>query len=273
MTMRRAFVAVTVGITAALLIGLASVSLATEIGGTAGPAIESMGVSLAGVVGALVAFATLLVTGGRRGIGAALYAIAVLGGVAFLVWAGGRVPARPALVLSASDRVGLREFHEDATDARGSEHPSLGFRLPRTPDRTLAPSTEIEAEMRASAAPGWGDAHQIWAFETPDRGTSVMVDLSRVERADRAALAEFDRAVTGPLEAGGHHVTRGEPTGTNGCLREHVSAELTNGGHLEGGLFAFDEGTRSLRLVVTAVSASAGEWPAWIDGISLACER
>jgi hypothetical protein len=176
-------------------------------------------------------------------------------------------------VLSASDRVGLREFHDEPTDARGSEHPSLGFRLPRAPDHALAPSSEIEAEMRAAAAPGWTDAHQIWAFETPDHASSVMVDLSRVQRADRAALAEFDRAVTGPLEAGGHHVERADITGESGCLRERITARLANGGHLEGVLFAFDDGARSLRLVITAISDGTGEWARWTDDVSIACER
>jgi hypothetical protein len=232
-----------------------------------------MGISLGGMVGIATSVATLLVLGGRRRAGGALYAVAALLAVAFLAWAGGRVPVAPTLVLSASDRVGLREFHDDASDARGSEHPSLGFRLPRAPDHALAPSTEIEAEIRAAAAPGWTDAHQIWAFETPDHGTSVMVDLSRVAQADGAALAAFDRSVTGPLEAGGHRVERAAVVGEAGCLRERISAQLANGGHLEGVLFAFDDGARSLRLVVTAISDGAGAWASWMDGVSLACER
>lgn len=262
-----------VGLTAGLIVALASLSLADQIGGTSAPAVQTMGVSLGGVVGMATALATLLVLGTRRRSGFALYGVATLLAVAFLAWASARIPARPTLVLSASDRVGLREFHDDASQTRGSEHPSLGFRLPRAPDHALAPSTEIEDEMRAAAAPGWTDAHQIWAFETPDHGTSVMVDLSRVARADRAALAEFDRAVTGPLEAGGHHVTREAIAGTQGCLRERVRAELTNGGHLDGVLFAFDDGARSLRLVVTVVDEGSSAWAAWTDGITLACER
>ena len=260
-----------VGVTAALLVGLASVSLAREIGGSAAPAIETMGVSLAGVVGMASALATLLVAR-RRGVGIALYAISLVIGVGFLVWAGRRVPVAPTLVLSPSDRTPLREFHDETSDLRGIEHPALGFRLPH-PTLALEPSAELEEETRRVAAPGWLEAHQIWAFETHDRGVSIVIDLSRAEHADSAALASFDRAVTGPLEAGGHRVERAAPAGSSGCLRESFHAQLTNGGVVDGCLFAFDEGVRSLRLVVTVVSDGAGDWAGWIEGASLACER
>jgi len=268
---RRAFVASMLGVTAALLVGLASVSIADAIGGGQGAAIERMGISTGGVVGVLATLATLLFVGGHRRVGTALFAVLVVIGVGFLAWAGGRVPPRPTLVLSASDRVGLRELHDAGFE--GSEHPTLGFRLPRAPDHTLAASDEIEREMRAASAPGWSDAHQIWAFETPDRAVSVVVDLSRVETADRDSLARFDRAVTGPLEAAGHRTTRRDPEGHDGCWRERFAGELTSGGHVEGALFAFDDRDRALRLVVTAVSGDASAWSRWVDGVSLACER
>lgn len=269
--MRRGFVAAMTGITLGLLVGLASISLADEIGGSTGRAVETMGVSLAGVVGMAVAMATLLVSGPRRLAGALLYLVAALAGGAFLVWAGGRVPARPALVLSASDRADLREYH-DALGRRGVEHPTLAFRLPH-PTLALETSTEIADEMRTAAAPGWIDAHQIWAFETRDHGVSVVVDLSRAEHADRAALTAFDRAIGGPLEAAGHAVTRRAVDGDDGCLREPFAAALTNGGRVDGALFVFDQGARALRLVVTVVSDGSGDWASWIDEVSLGCER
>ncbi len=271
MNFRRAFPAIVVGVTAGLLVALAGLSLATEIGGSLGAGVSRMGVSLGGLVGVVVVAGALLVRGGRRPFGFVLFGLAAVAAFAFLVWAGGRVPARPTLVLSASDRVGLRAFHDG--DEEGSEHPSLGFRLPRAPDLDLAASSAIEDEMRAAAAPGWTDAHQIWAFETPDHATSVMIDLSRVDHADHEALASFDRSVTTPLETGGHRVEREPAAGEDGCLRERFRAELTNGGVVDGTLLVFDDGARSLRLVVTAVSDGHRHYDDWSDGITLACER
>lgn len=270
--MRRAFVAVVVGVTAALLVGLASVSLASEIGGTSAPAIRTMGISLGGVVGMATAGATLLLLGQRRRQGALLYVLSTILSVAFLAWASQRVPSRPTLVLAASDHDELREFHDEAHDARGIEHPTLGFRLPH-PTLALEPSTEIVDQTRAIAAPHWGDAHQLWAFETHDRGVSVVLDLSRAEHADRASLDALDHAVTGPLEAAGHAVHRTDPTGLPGCLRERLTADLSNGGRVDAVLFTFDDGARSLRLVVTVVSDGTGDWAGYLDGVSLACER
>ena len=270
--MRRGFVAVMVGLTAALLVGLTSISLADAIGGANGAAIQTMGISLGGVVGMATAMATLLVLGARRRVGIALYALATLLAVAFITWASGRVPPAPSLVLSASDRAALREFHDGSQPERGIEHPALGFRLPH-PTLALEPSDEMESEMRASAAPAWVDAHEIWAFETHDHGVSVVIDLSRSEHADRDSLDALDRAVTGPLSAGGHTVERAEPSGNPGCLRERITARLANGGRVDGALFTFDDGARSLRLVVTVVSDGAGDWASWIDDVSLRCER
>jgi len=268
--MRRGFVAVMVGVTAALLVGLASLSLASEIGGRSGPAIETMGVSLAGVVGMASALATLLVLTSRRRVGALLYGLAVVTGVGFLIWASARVPARPTLVLSASDRAELREFHDG--DERGIEHPTLGFRLPH-PTLALSPSPEIADETLRASAPGWSEAHRIWAFETADRGVSVVIDLSRADRADRAALDALDRAVTGPLAASAHVVERGSVTGQDGCLREPFDARLDGGGRVDGALFTWSDGARALRLVVSVVSDGSGDWARWIDGVTLACAR
>lgn len=270
--MRRAFVAVMVGVTAALLVGLASVSIAQGIDGSNGPAIQRMGISIGGIAGVATTVATLLLLGGtHRRIAIALYGGASLLAVAFLIWASGRVTPRPTLVLSASDRAELREFHDD-DGVRGIEHPTLGFRLPH-PTLALEPSEEIEGETRLVAAPNWAEAHEIWAFETRDHGVSVVIDLSRAEHADRASLDAFDDAVTGPLDRAGHTVTRQAPHGANGCLREDFTAQLSNGGHVDGVLFTFDEGARSLRLVVTVVTDGTGDWAQWIDDVSLACER
>ena len=268
---RRGFIAAVVGVTAALLVGLTSTSLADEIGGSTGRAIQTMGISLGGIVGVAITAATLLIRGTRRRFGMALYAAATIVAVVFLAWASRRVPARPTLVLSASDHAELREYH-DASGIRGIEHPVLGFRLPH-PTLALEPSTEMRDEMRAAAAPGWAEAHEIWAFETHDHGVSVVIDLSRAEHAEHASLAFFDRAITGPLEAAGHTVERGDPSGVDGCLREPFTAQLTNGGRVDGMLFVFDEGPRSLRLVVTVVSDGTGDWRAWTGDVSLACER
>jgi hypothetical protein len=268
--MRRGFVAAMVGVTAALLIGLASISLAEEIGGRSGPSIETMGVSLAGVVGMACALATLLVLGARRRMGALIYGVAIAIGALFLVWASGRVPARPTLVLSASDRAPLREFHEG--EQRGIEHPTLAFRLPH-PTIALSPSEEVVEETRRVSAPGWAEAHQVWAFETADHDVSVMLDLSRADRADRAGLDAFDRAVTGPLESAGHRLERGAVRGADGCMREPFTAHLASGGRVDGSLFTWSDHVRALRLVVTVVSDGRGDWAQFIDDVTLACER
>ena len=82
-----------VGITAALIVGLTSVSLADQIGGSNGAAVQRMGISLGGIVGMATAVATLLVLGPRRRVGVGLYGLGTLLAVAFLAWASGRVPA------------------------------------------------------------------------------------------------------------------------------------------------------------------------------------
>jgi hypothetical protein len=269
--MRRGFVAAMVGVTAALLVGLSATSIAGDIGGATGPAIQTMGISLAGIVGVMLSAATLFVLGKRRTFGVALYGGGTLLGVLFLFWASGRVPARPTLVLSASDRGDLREY-QDALGVHGIEHPTLGFRLPH-PTLALSPSTDIGDEMRAAAAPGWAEAHQIWAFETRDHGVSVVIDLSRAAHADRAALEAFDRAITGPLATNGNTVEHAELVGDPGCLRQPFTGHLANGGQVDGALFVMDHGTRSLRLVVTVVSDGTGDWQRWIGDVTLACER
>lgn len=269
---RRAFLAVIVGVTAALLVGLVTESLAAELVSPARDGVRTMGLSLAALVGIGASGATLLVASGRRGAGLALYGGVSLAAVAFFAWLGGRIPARARLVLAASDRAELREFHDEGADVRGIEHPTLGFRLPH-PTLALSPSTEIADEMRAAAAPGWADAHQIWAFETSDHGVSVMIDLSRAESADRASLDTLARSVTGPLEAAGHSVERDDPSGAPGCMREGMHARLTNGGRVDGVLFTLTQGSRDFRLVVTVVSDGSGDWAGWTRDVSLACER
>ena len=271
LVIRRGFAAAMIGVTAALLVGLSATSLSDAIGGSTGPAIRTMGISLGGIVGVAIAAATLLFFAKHRRAGSALYVAATIASVLFLAWASQRVPARPTLVLSASDREPLREYH-DASGMHSIEHPTLGFRLPH-PTLALEPSTEIADEMRAAAAPGWTDAHEIWAFETRDHGVSVMIDLSRADHADHASLAAFDRAITGPLVAAGHTVERGDASGDDGCLREPFTAQLTNGGRVDGALFVLDEGARSLRLVLTVVSDGTGDWQTWVRDVSLGCER
>jgi hypothetical protein len=269
---RRAFLAVVVGVTAALLVGLVAESLAAELLQPARDGVRTMGLSLAAIVGIGASGATLLVASGRRGQGLGLYALVSVAAVAFFVWIGGRIPPRARLVLAASDRAELREFHDEAAGLRGIEHPTLGFRLPH-PTLALSPSREIADEMRAAAAPGWADAHQIWAFETPDHGVSVMIDLSRAEAADAASLEALAHSVTGPLEAAGHRVERDAPTGPPGCMREGMRAALTNGGRVAGVLFTLAQGSRAFRLVVTVVSDGSGDWARWTHDVTLACER
>jgi hypothetical protein len=229
-----------------------------------------MGISIGGVVGIASAIATLLVLSARRRIGVAIQGVAIAMGVGFLIWAGGRVPPRPTLVLSASDRAELREFHDG--DRRGVEHPTLGFRLPH-PTIALSPSPEVETETQRLSAPGWNEAHRVWAFETAAHDVTVMIDLSRAERTDRASLEALDRAVTGPLAHAGHRIECGAMAGTDGCLREPFTAHLANGGRVDGALFAWTDGARALRLAVTVVSDGRGDWASWIADVSLACER
>jgi hypothetical protein len=113
----------------------------------------------------------------------------------------------------------------------------------------------------------------MWAFETHDRGVSVVIDLSRAERADTASLASFVRANVEPLELAHHVVTRDEVAGDAGCLRQTFAAQLATGGRVDGALFVFDHGARSLRLAVTVVSDGTGDWARWIADVTLACER
>ncbi len=272
--LKRAGAALVLGITAALLVALVTTTLAADVPPRISGAIGSMGLSLAALVGIGTASAFLLARAGHRRSGLALFALLSLLSVGFVGWVSSRIPPRPVLVLAASDRGELREFHDasEGEERRGIEHPSLGFRLPH-PTLALSPSQQIEDEARTVMAPGWAEQHEMWAFETADHGVSVMVDLSRAESADRASLAAFETAVSGPLEAAGHAVTRHPVTGETGCLREPFEARLTNGGRVDAVLFAFDEGTRSFRLVVTVVSDGSGDWATWIEGVSLACER
>jgi hypothetical protein len=267
---RRAGAALVLGVTAALMVGLTTASLAADVPPRVAGAISSMGLLLAALVGIGAASAFLLVVSGKRNAGLAIFGVVSLASVAFVAWVSSRIPDRPVLVLAASDRAELREFHEG--DVRGIEHETLGFRLPN-PTLALTPSTQIEDETRAVMAPGWDEQHEMWAFETADHGVSVMIDLSRTEAADRTALSSFETAITGPLEAAGHAVTRHDATGETGCLREPFEARLTNGGRVDGALFTFTEGARSFRLVVTVVSDGTADWSAWLSDVSLACER
>lgn len=268
--LKRAGAALVLGVTAALLVALTTTSLAVDVPPRVSAAISSMGLSLAALVGIGTASAFLLATTGRRRGGLALFSALSLLAVGFVAWVSSRIPDRPVLVLSASDRAELREFHEG--EERGIEHPTLGFRLPH-PTLALSPSQQIEDETRNVMAPGWSDQHEMWAFETADQGVSVMIDLSRTEASDRASLVALETAVTGPLEAAGHAVSRHAPTGENGCLREPFEARLDNGGRVDGALFTLVEGTRSFRLVITVVSDGSGDWATWIEDVSLACER
>ena len=269
--MRRAGAATVIGVTAALLVGLVSTSIADELPARIANAVRLMGLSLAGLIGMGTAVATLLVSGGRRRAGLSLYATVSLASIGFVTWAAARIPERPSLVLAASDRVEqLREFHDG--DVRGIEHPTLGFRLP-SPTLALTPSTEVADETRTIAAPGWEEAHAMWTFETADHGVVVTIDLSRAEHADEAALRELDRAVTGPLEAAGHAVSREPIAGEPGCLRERIEVRPSFGGRANGALYVFEDGARALALRVTVVSDGTGDWRTWIDDVSLACER
>jgi hypothetical protein len=272
--LRRGFAALVVGATAGLLLALVTSSLAADVPPRAQGAIASMGLSLSGVVGLGTAAAFWIVTSGRRTAGLALFGVVSVISVVFTLWVSSRIPDRPVLVLAASDRAELREFHDSSSagDLRGIEHPTLGFRLPH-PTLALTPSQQIEDETRTVMGPGWADQHEMWAFETADHGVSVMIDLSRTEAADPESLAAFEASVTGPLEAAGHAVTRHPPTGETGCLRAPFEARLVSGGRVDAVLFALVEGARSFRLVITVVSDGTGDWATWIEGVSLACER
>jgi hypothetical protein len=272
--LKRAGAAIVVGATAGLLVALITTSLAADVPPRVSGTIASMGLTVAALVGLGTAGAFLLVRTGKRNPGLALFALVSLASVGFVGWVSSRIPPRPVLVLAASDRAELREFHDahDGEDRRGIEHETLGFRLPNT-TIALLPSQQIEDETRTVMGPGWADQHEMWAFETADHGVSVMIDLARAESADRASLDALETAVTGPLEAAGHAVTRHSVTGAPGCLREPFDAHLDNGGRVDAVLFAFEEQGRSFRLVVTVVSDGSGDWAGWIDDVSLACER
>ena len=272
--LKRIGAALVVGVTAALLVGLVTTSLAANVPPRVSGAIASMGLSVAALVGIGAAAALLLVQAGRRRGGLVLFGVLSLLSVGFVGWVSSRIPDRPVLVLAASDRTELREFHETlrGVEQRGIEHETLGFRMPH-PTLALAPSQQIEDETRALMGPGWVDQHEMWAFETADHSVSVMIDLSRAEASDHAALAAFESAVTAPLDAAGHDVTRHAALGEDRCLREPFEARLENGGRVDAVLFAFARAGRSFRLVVTIVSDGSGDWASWIEGVSLACER
>lgn len=185
-------------------------------------------------------------------------------------------PARPALVLTASDRVPMREARlED--DSLGVEHLRLGFRLPH-PDMPFMPAPWVERMAYERGGERYREEHALWAFqgdasEGEGGETTIMLDLSAASALDDDALEALTVSALAPLDREGHTTEAGPITRSERCLRRAASASLgSSGGHVDLVLAVFrdPEGPRVLRLAVTIVS-EAGGWADYLTRLELPC--
>ncbi|MDQ3034972.1 MAG: hypothetical protein M3Y87_21365 [Myxococcota bacterium] len=271
MNVRRMFLALTLGATVAVIVGALGASISSSLVGRSAESALSVSRTLAAFAG-LAAMGTYLLAGlGRRHTALALMGIAGAIVVAWLAWMAARAPHRAPMVLLESDRAGLEEVVIDGE--RWVAHEGLGFRLPQ-PSVALAPSEAIVRETLAVAMPGWAEAHELWAFESPDRALTVTIDLTRADDVDVASLRRVLEGATGPLRAAGHDVETSAPViARGGCGSARFGADLPNEGRVEGRVLAFEEprSHRAFLLTITIVGPAGAQARDYLDEVVVPC--
>lgn len=255
-------------ISIASAVALLVVMLVDALLGDAASSARGFIVALAAFVGGGTGWATHFALRGRRREATVLAfgTIAIVIGTVFSVVVRRSVSLRASHELTGSDRHELELVELDGESVL--QHPTLGFRLPRSP-MPLRESSVLEREMTALGGDHYGHGHAIWAFESADHLTTVALDLSIGDRRDRAALDELVAHVTDPLEQNGATVERGASMEIGRCFDRLVYARLASGGHLAARVTLFRRGEREFRSVVTAVGEQ--DLRAFLAGIAYDC--
>jgi hypothetical protein len=187
-----------------------------------------------------------------RALGSLAGAVAI-GFCIFLVWIS--IATRPVLAaLDARERAGLERVVGDPSEPARLRHPLVGFSF-SDPGRDLEPAPSIEEEAARAGGPEWRRAHRIWAWE--GRQTEVVVDLSRTERADAAALDNAMFEIATPLRRSGNIVRRAEDG--------WVVVDLRGTGTSLTRVLLVEVNGRAYRIVIGVVTRERDRWLAWLE--------
>ena len=212
------------------------------------------------IAGALAIAAGVLAERGGRRAGRALGSLAgivAIGFCIFLVWIS--IATRPRLAAldthERADLVRVAATSEDGPrEAARLRHPHVGFSI-SDPSRDLEPAPSVEEEAAGAGGPEWGRAHRVWAWE--GRQTEIVVDLSRVERADATALDTAMFEIATPLRRSGNIVRRADDG--------WVDVDLGGGGTSLTRVLLVEANGRAYRVVIGVVTRDRERWRAWLE--------
>lgn len=269
---RRTVIALTLGATAAVVVAVIGASLAAQLPGGAGESALFASRLLAAIAAVATAGGYVLAQMGRKRAGIATFAAGTAIVVAWIGFVATHVPDRPALVLLESDRGGLEEVTLDGQ--RWVAHHTLGFRFPQ-PEVALVPDEEIVRDTIARGGAGFADSHQLWAFATEDGALTVVIDLSRAERVERASLARLLDAISGPLRTApeARDAQASEVEIRDGCGSASFGAAIGRRGRVDGRVLAFEDprSHRAFHLAITIVGPESAQARVFLDAIVVPC--